>query len=70
MRRYPRMKDGQWIAPKRRGYRLACCDCGLVHELEFRLMPHGGGKRIIFRAYRHRRATASMRAWELRRAQK
>ena len=68
MKKYPRVRDGQWIAPKRKGYRLACCDCGLVHELEFRLMPHAGGKRIVFRARRHKRATATMRAWEARKA--
>lgn len=26
-----------WQLPVMRGYRMACCDCGLVHELEFRV---------------------------------
>lgn len=24
-----------WILPIMRGYKLACCDCGLVHDMEF-----------------------------------
>lgn len=66
MARYRRMKDGEWFAPKRNGYKMACCDCGLVHTLDFRLVPHGGGKRIILRARRHARATTAMRAADAR----
>ncbi len=25
----------RWVAPIQ-GYRMACCDCGLVHDMEFR----------------------------------
>jgi hypothetical protein len=25
-----------WKNPKMRGYLMACCDCGLVHEMEFK----------------------------------
>lgn len=24
-----------WIKPVMEGYKMACCDCGLVHELDF-----------------------------------
>lgn len=27
----------RWIRPTMRGYMMACCDCGLVHELQFRV---------------------------------
>lgn len=60
--RYPPVKDGEWIPLRRRGFRMMCCDCALVHELEFKLVPHAGGKRIMFRATRHKRATATARA--------
>lgn len=63
---YPKIKDGQWVAPKRLGYRLMCCDCSLVHVMDFKLVPHGGGKMIIFRAKRHVRATEAARAAILR----
>jgi hypothetical protein len=35
--RYERPSAGQWVQPIRRGYRLACCDCGLVHRMDFRM---------------------------------
>lgn len=61
MSRYPKVKPGEWVRPIRKGYRMACCDCGLVHELEFKLIPHGKGKKIILRAWRNERATAAVR---------
>lgn len=57
-------KDGysRWVKPKKRGYRMACCDCGLVHEMQFKYERLGGrGVFIFFRARRHERATAAMR---------
>lgn len=54
---YTRPKSGEWVQPIRKGYRMACCDCGLVHTMDFRV--HGGA--IQFRAYRNERSTAAMR---------
>ena len=28
----------EWQHPKMKGYKMQCCDCGLVHEVEFRVM--------------------------------
>jgi len=56
-------------------YRMACCDCGLVHEMEFSVMevtkknkngsfetkPAPARYRVAFRAKRNNRATAAMR---------
>lgn len=47
----------EWVHPLP-GYRMSCCDCGLVHELEFDVVD--GGK-VIFRARRSNRATAAVR---------
>lgn len=55
--KYEEPKPGQWVQPVRRNYKLGCCDCGLVHRMDFRV--HRG--RAQFRAYRDGRATASMR---------
>ncbi len=55
--KYQRPKAGEWIQPQRRGYKFACCDCGLVHTVDFRI--HNG--RIQLRAFRHERATGQMR---------
>lgn len=33
-------KDGwsRWEVPKMKGYLMGCCDCGLVHEMEFKVL--------------------------------
>lgn len=47
-----------WITPRKRGYRLRCCDCRLVHEMDFRVTDGGQAQ---FRARRDNRATAASR---------
>ncbi len=59
-RKYPDIRDGEWIHPLK-GYRMACCDCGLVHHIDFRIVQHKGRNRIVFAGTRDRRATAAMR---------
>ena len=52
------VKDGQWVMPTpQRGHLMACCDCGLVHRMDFSTRD---GK-VIFRAYRAPRLTARRR---------
>lgn len=50
--------DGEWVRPKP-GYKMACCDCGLVHQIQFRLRK---GK-VEFRAFRDNRATGQRRRY-------
>lgn len=57
MAAFERPKAGEWVQPVRRGYKLACCDCGLVHTLNFRIYRG----RVQFQAFRHERSTALMR---------
>lgn len=57
--RFTKPESGEWVQPIRRGYKLACCDCGLVHRLDFRI--HKG--RTQFRAFRNERSTGQMRRW-------
>ncbi len=58
-RRETENDDGwsDWIRPLP-GYKMACCDCGLVHNLEFRIDDNGNTN---FRASRNERATAAKR---------
>jgi hypothetical protein len=81
-RKYPQMyerADGwcDWITPIHDGYRMMCCDCGLVHALQFKIVrqtskedalgywksekPKQRGLRVVFRAQRDKRATAARR---------
>lgn len=48
--------DGEWIEPEK-NYLMACCDCSLVHKMEFRVVKG----RVQFRAWRDKRATAARR---------
>lgn len=49
------VKNGEWVQPVRKGYLMECCDCGLVHKMNFRLVPWGNGKKIQFQAFRARK---------------
>lgn len=50
-----------WIQPKKRGFVLACCDCGLSHRLQFRIVHKGKRQGIQFRAKRDRKQTTIQR---------
>lgn len=56
-RKYPSVKAGQWVQPVRKGYKMACCDCGLVHVLNFRIRKG----RVQLQAFRDNRATGQLR---------
>jgi len=62
-KRYKQVHAGEWVQPVRRGYKMACCDCGLVHIMDFRIYDG----RIQFRAYRNNRSTAMLRRHRKRR---
>lgn len=66
----------RWVSPVMSGYRLACCDCGLVHDMEFAavrvIKQNDDGTwdydeldpdeyRVMFRAKRHNRSTGQHR---------
>lgn len=64
----------EWIRPKRRGYLMGCCDCGLIHEMDFAVVervPFKSGQYtnfrpvrgadVVFRARRKPRLTAAYR---------
>lgn len=63
--RYPSPKPGEWVQPEMRGYKLACCDCGLVHRMQFRIMSWQRGLfprfKVQFRVWRDNRATGAVR---------
>lgn len=74
-RRIKKMHPGrggwsEWQAPVMKGYLMQCCDCELVHEMEFKTFVERGRKkdgaftavhlppdiRVLFRARRERKA--------------
>lgn len=62
-----------WIAPVMRNYKLGCCDCGLVHDLQFKVLEvtrngkktfdgaEVNGHRVLFRARRNKQSTRVQR---------
>ena len=55
--RFKKPKPGEWVQPVRRAYKLACCDCGLVHSMHFRVW----NGRVQWKAYRDEKATRLLR---------
>lgn len=78
-RAYPPVehRPGEWSEPLYpvEGFRMACCDCSLVHEMEFRAVRIGpvdakggfvvleeiDGARVQMRLRRNGRSTAALR---------
>jgi hypothetical protein len=58
-RRFTQAYDGEWIQPRKEDYKITCCDCGLVHSMEFR-MRNGN---VQFRPTRDNRATGQRRRY-------
>ena len=54
---YEIISYGEWTRPRMKNFREQCCDCGLIHRLDFRIVDG----RIEFRTRRDDRATAAAR---------
>lgn len=59
--RYTQATDGDTIRPKMRGYRTRCCDCGLVHVFDFRVVKAGRRNVVQFTVRADRKAAAANR---------
>ena len=56
----------EWQMPIEKGYKMACCDCGLVHSIDFKVIDPETNKviknaRTIMRARRHETLTKQER---------
>lgn len=78
MPKHPPVKDGERVHPLMDKYKMSCCDCGLVHLMNFRAlrvtkkMKKGWFEyeeldpkkyRIVLWASRDNRATGQIRRW-------
>jgi hypothetical protein len=77
MKKIQAKQDGwcNWQMPEMKRYRMGCCDCGLVHDFEFKVIKtkdHKNGNfeqleecgsefRVIMKAKRNNRSTAQVR---------
>jgi hypothetical protein len=55
--KYARPEADEWIRPVETDYKLSCCDCGLVHNMDFKIEDG----RVWFRVRRNNRSTSLMR---------
>ena len=37
-KKFPILKDNEWVRPIMKKYGMKCCDCGLVHKFDFRVV--------------------------------
>lgn len=58
--KYEQGYENEWIQPVMKGYRLGCCDCGLVHDMDFRIVSG----RVQFKVKRNNRATGQKRRYK------
>jgi len=68
-RRYPRVSDGEWFIVNTKGnyLRWACCDCGLVHNVDFSVVydeNHKTTDDIGMKVHRNNRSTGQLRRRE------
>lgn len=56
-RTYDQVIDGEWFDPVMRDWSLQCCDCGLVHRIDFRKLRAG----IRMKMRIDKRATSAVR---------
>jgi hypothetical protein len=56
----------EWVMPKMEKYLMKCCDCGLVHEVQFRtgLNSKWKGDKIFTEAPKEMRAQFRMRRYK------
>lgn len=52
-----KIKDGDWVRPEMSGFKLKCCDCGLVHNVDFAIVDNKevvivNGYGVVFRMSR------------------
>lgn len=57
MPKYEEPVEGEWVQPEKTGYRIACCDCGKVHKMDFRVLDG----RAQFRVFDAPRSTGQVR---------
>jgi hypothetical protein len=67
-RAYPVIGYGEWTRPRMKNFREQCCDCGLIHRLDFRIVDTRTGAHarppgltIEFRTRRDDRAAGAAR---------
>lgn len=59
--KYYYQKDNEWVLPNQKNHKLGCCDCGLIHAIDFRIVTVSGKLEVQFRARRNSKLTKARR---------
>lgn len=63
--RFPKVKANRWHMPIMKNYKMACCDCGLVHNMSFKIIDSESQKpvngRVLIKASRNEKLTKQLR---------
>jgi hypothetical protein len=57
---YLQVRSEDWIEPEMKGHISCCCDCGLIHVYNFKVV---NGK-VKYQAIRDQRATGQVRRFD------
>lgn len=50
-------KSGEWVQPRMKNYFMQCCDCGLIHRINFRVViDKKGAVHVQMQAFRAKTA--------------
>lgn len=50
-------KSGEWVQPRMKNYFMQCCDCDLIHRINFRVvMDKHGFAHVQMQAFRAKHA--------------
>jgi hypothetical protein len=55
--KYVQIYDGEWFMPQMEGHKMACCDCGLVHTMNFKVKKG----EVLIQSFRDEKATKKRR---------
>ncbi len=58
---YSAVVEGEWTEMRMRGHREQCCDCGLIHRIDYRILTKGKRRELQFRCWRDDKATGKIR---------
>lgn len=57
VKQFKKVGPGEWQQPRMKNYFMQCCDCGLIHRMNFRVfISKRGVAKVRFQAFRAKKA--------------
>lgn len=71
VKKYQVQKEGELVLPVMKGYKMGCCDCGLVHKVDFVVIDKCNFKKdgsYSYKELKGKKLGVGMRVWRDERA--